>query len=213
MKTRTSRRISRALPAAVLAMSLAGCMHPLGWLATKLLPPKKIPAQHTLAKKRVLVLVKAPAGGVENETLKSDLTERLYHILTTQKLVSGTVPYEKLTVLRSETPDYHDLTGDEIAARLGAELLIEVHVDRLALGADSHSRGWQGRFDASVCVRDPVARSQHWPAAGTQAVDPVILKTRSRDVGGSQRHTVDQLVAQMADRIGKLFYSCRPEHW
>lgn len=187
---------------------LGGCGPMIGWMVNAFRPPKKVHAVYRPPKdKKILVFVDDLSNPVGYEQVKGELTERLNERLVEHKIARRTVPYERVLRLKAATPEFDGLAVSQIGQRLGADLVLYVHVDHFSLKDNEVSPLWHGRMEVTVRMVD-VAAGRLWPKdrqAG-YAVKPVDNPTESHPSPTYEIDLAKSLAEQMADRIAKLLY-------
>lgn len=199
-----------AVMAVTAVIVLAGCTTPLiSYIAGQLQRPKKVEAKYELpGGKVVLVLVENRTDARSYENIKRKLTNALNAQLVEQGLASSTIPYDDIMRFRLSTPGYHRMKITEVCSRLGADLVIYVHIDRFLLKDDT-SDVWRGQIATTVFVKN--RNSRLWPddLPGGYVVKPIERRPSTSSSPTYGDRLAGLLAGQMADRIAKLFYDHR----
>lgn len=208
MKNRFKRGVG-VIGIIFLSGALGGCSPGLGWLGSVFAPPEKIKAvYHPPKGKKVLVFVDDIKRPVSYSPIKGELTRLLNRRLTEANVAAETVPYEKMLDLVAATPDFNHLPVATVGRRLGAELVVYVHIDKFSLKEEEIGTLWQGRFEASVRVVD-VRKGVLWPKdRPMDGFDVPPIKTPATiEVSPTYGRKLSQELAEkMAERIAFLFY-------
>ena len=198
------------LPAALLLLlagQLAGCTG-VAWMAATLAPPKKIEAAYEMPRhKTVLVFVDDILNPLHYQPIKGELTRRLNAELDRQDLAGRTIPYERVAELTAATPQFDKLSVAEIGRKLGADLVLYVHVDRFSLKDDEVNALWQGRIHTTVRVVD-VTEGLLWPKTPPEGYSLPPFETPAT-VDASPTYATrltEELAYGISRRIAKLFY-------
>ena len=207
---RNAPLILLAAMAIIAVFADTGCTTPLiSYIAGQLQRPKKVEAKYELPDdKVVLVLAENRTDARSYENIKRKLTDALNEQLVERDLAKRTIPYDDIMRFRLSTPGYHKMEIKEICKRLGADLVIYVHIDKFLLKDDT-SDVWRGQISTTVFVKDRDSRL--WPEdlPGGHVVKPI---ERRPSTGSSPTYgdrLAGLLAGQMADRIAKLFYDHR----
>ena len=200
--------------AAVVAGAAAGCGPVIGWFVNAFAPPQKVKAVYQPPKgKKMLVLVDDIRNPVSYEPVKRELTERLNRQLEENKVAAQTVPYQSVLDLVTASTSFHELSVVDVGQKLGADLVLYVHVDRFSVKDDEASPLWQGRLEATVRMVDvqrglAEKRPRLWPEDRDEGyvVEPVETQPESHPSENYGEQLAETMAEQMADRIAKLFY-------
>ena len=212
-----SRRAGRCVLICLLAaasLGIGGCPA-IGWVVAQFDRPKEQKALYKLPRgKRVLVLAESRGGPADYEMFQRDVTRFLNSELRKQGLVKETISYGYLSALRSRMPDYRNVPISVIGQKAGAEMVIYVEIEKLALKDNPADDMWHGQVEARVKVitadRGVTGdEARLWPQHPPNG-HPV--KTPDRDPvafteSGYGPRLARFLAAQMADCIAKLFYT------
>ena len=205
------RDLLKAVMAAVAMVGLGGCAG-VAWMATQLAPPPKVQAKYEPpTDKRYLVLVDDVLNSQANhETVKCSLSQQLSQRLVEHEIASSTIPYRQVVHLSTITPGYDELTIPQIGQKLGADLVLYVHIDQFELRDSPVDTLWHGQFTTSVKVVD-VQAGRLWPQDLPEGhrVGPVEVPTHDSTQPAHDLAITQSLIDQMADRVAKLFYEHR----
>jgi len=207
MKTNTQNKY---LTVALLvgAGLLTGCGAMIGWSANVFAPPKKVPPVYTPpAEKKILVFVDDILSPVNYEPVKGQLTEQLNHHLIEHDIANQTVAYEDLLKLIAATPNFNELAVIEVGQKLGADLVLYIHMDEFSLKDQEVSPLWRGYMETTIRVVD-VREGRLWPVdrpAG-YPVDPVEIPAGTQPASDYGEQLAQKVAETMAQRIAQLFY-------
>lgn len=197
-----------ALVVLLLAVGhLAGCAG-AGWLAATLAPPRKVQAAYEMPRNQtVLVFVDDILNPLHYQPIKGELTRRLNAELQRQGLARRTIKYERIVDLMAATPQFDKLSVAEIGRKLGADLVLYVHIDRFSLKDDEVSALWEGRIHTTVRVVD-VTEGLLWPKTPPEGYAlPPVETPATIDTSSTYASTLtEDLADRMSRRIAKLFY-------
>jgi hypothetical protein len=199
---------------AAVALSLGSCAIP-AFFAAQFAPPQKVDALYDPPKgKTVLVFVDDILKPVSYEPIKSELARRLAEQLRTHKIAGKTVSYDRLADLMGATPDFNALAVSEVGQKLGADIVVYVHIDEFRLRDEAaEAQLWKGYLEVSVRMVD-VTKGRLWPKdrqAG-YVVPAVETPTTAKASDTYADELVKTLAAKMADRVAKLFYKHEVPH-
>jgi hypothetical protein len=208
----TPKRILLSFAATSCAVFLCGCGPTLGWWAANLFGGQSVQAKHELDKdKRLLVVVTDEAGGVQHELIKQRLAERLTVLLDEHDAAGPVVDPKQYRYLRARDLDFHDLSLDEIARRLGADQVLHVKLTRIIEA--NNPEGNKPEIGASVVVREAESGREIWPTdmIDGYTVGPVSLDQRTASNIQHVQRRRDKLIDQLAQTIARLFYKHKAE--
>jgi hypothetical protein len=205
-----------SLVTAGLLTVLPGCAV-LSYLVTEFAPPQKVEAVYELPEgKRVLVFVDDygnPDGSIVARDIKRRLTRELNHELEKHDIAESTVPYTDLVAVQSSTADFRSLHTEQVGQKVGAEIVVYVHIDRFGLRDPDSGRLWHGRLDCSLKVLDVKQGmagrgGRLWPQDADLYQNKALqvdIPAESETSGTHGEVLTKQLIETMADRIGKVF--------
>ncbi len=189
-------------------LSATGCGPLIGVTLDVFRKPRKVQAVYQPPEgKKILVFVDDLQNPVSYEPIKAELTERLNEQLIENNVAERVVPYERLLTLMAATPEFHALSIGQIGNKLGADIVLYVHVDTFSLKDNEVTPLWHGQLATTIRMVD-VTRGRLWPEdrpAGF-TVKPVETPT---EYSPSQTYEIDlatSLARQMATRVARLFY-------
>ena len=199
-----------AAAVAVMLLAVPGCAW-IAWTAHLLAPNEKIEPVCTIPPDvKILVLVDdlKLTETVDCAAIKRDLTDSLNEELLAHEVVADVVNYDELLDFIADEPVYRQMPFGEVGRKLGADLVLYVRLDHFSLRDSEASLLWQGNLDVVVSLKDT---DDHmlWPMdkPGGHPIDPPVSVSCDREE--SQSYGVkltEELAAQMADRIARLFY-------
>jgi hypothetical protein len=154
--TRTIHRFN-AVVWALLALGLctAGGCAGIAWMAMAFAPDKTVRARYELPDDAAAVVFVDDVGLTGGyETLKTELAKRIGDRLETHDLVDRVVPYEQLVWLRAGEPGFDRLSIAEVGQRVGADVVLYVHLDDVELVRPDNPLGMEARLAVTVKVID-----------------------------------------------------------
>ncbi len=198
------------LAAVVFAITLAGCG--LGpWLAYQMSPPKKVAAEYEPPEgKTILVFPDDMLNPVNYEPVKQIMAAEISKRLIKNKVAAMTVPYQHLVDLQSRTPNFSKLAISEVGEKLGAHIVLYVHIDKFSLKDNEANPLWHGQMETTVRMVDVRAKSVQearlWPKDRPRGwpVKPVDIPT-SETARTYDMRLARTLGERMAERIANLF--------
>ncbi len=201
----------------VLAAGLSGCGQLMGYMGHVLAGPETVEARYEIpSDARLLVFVDDIKNPLSYPEVKRRIGRRVGEHLTHEdhRVVKEIVPQRDLIALVAGDPEFYTLSIAEVGNKVGADIVLYVHIDRFQLREDPASPIWKGRLEASallVDVHEGMQRGQPrlWPTDRLegQPVEPPATTPSEQDP--SPRYGIEltnRLCDQMADRIAKLFY-------
>lgn len=198
------RRIVTLASLVLVVGSLCGCAN-ISYLVATFAPPKKVKPLYEFPKgKKVLVFVDSDTP-LSYEPVKSLLTEELNKQLVENKAVASTIPYNQMMDLMDIKTNQRMAVSD-IGAKLGADLVLYVRVERFSVRDDEANPLWTGSMKATVRVV-AVGNGRVWPKDQNDYFVPPVELQPVDDLSPTYGQEVAQeLATKMADRIAKLFY-------
>lgn len=206
MSPALGRRLTIAALAAICP-GIGGCgVFP--WFVAQFAPPQKVDAVYEPPKdKKILVFVDDYLNPQDCGAVKRELTERLGEQLTEHGVAARTVSFRRLVNLMAATPDFNELAVIQVGSRLGADIVLYVHVDNYTLKDSEVSPLWKGELEVSVRMVDVVDRKRLWPRDRRSYPLPPVRLSPIQDPSPTYAAKISrQLAKRMADRIAKLFY-------
>lgn len=199
-----------AAAVAVMLLAVPGCAW-IAWTAHLFAPPEKVEPVCTIPPDvRLLVYVSdlALSETVDCAAIKRDLTDGLNEELLAHAVVAEVVPYGDLLDFIADEPTFYQMSFGDIAKGLDAELVLYVRLKHFSLRDDETSLLWQGNLDVVVALKD-VDDHTLWPTDKPDGhpIEPPVSISRDREEFQSYGlELTEELAAQMADRIARLFY-------
>jgi len=178
------------------------------WVAAQFGPQEKVAALYAPPEgKKILVFVDDILNPVSYEPIKIELSRRLNQIFVEENVADEAVSYDRLADLIRATPQFNRLAVSEVGRKLGADIVLYVHIDAFSLRDPASDEFWRGRLEATVRMTD-VQTGRLWPRdreAGYR-MDEVETESTPRTSDTTADELTQVLAAMMADRIAKLFY-------
>ena len=192
------------LPACLI---LSGCQPMIGWMVNAFAPPQKIDAVYTPPEgKAIAVFVDDIKSPDRYEPIKRELTERLNEQLIEHNIAINVASYDDMLRLMAATPEFNKLAISEVGQKLGAEMVLYVHVDRFSLRDSAASPLWRGRLQTTIHIVD-VLEGRIWPDDRLEYPVKPVTTPGTTDMSPTYETRLVKIMAiQMADRIAKLFY-------
>ncbi len=193
----------------VLAMTVISCGPGAAGFFASFLPPENIPAKYEFPKnKTVAVLVDDPNHLVNFSPVKFELSRQLGKQLTENKVAKDVISTDDIMKLIAATPDYKRLTNAEIGKKLGADLVVNVQIEKFQLKDADYSQIWQGKLQVTVKVVD-VKEGRLWPNDSVGGYEAKVVETPRMEGNASPQFEVKMakaMAVDMADVIAKYFY-------
>lgn len=206
---RPIRPIATIAAVAALSACLGGCAIP-AWMAAQFGPEEKIPAEfEPPAGKTILVLVEDRGNPINYDPVKLQLTDQINQQLLAHKIASNTIDYKKIGDLLTREPNANSLAVSEIGARLGADMVLYVHIDKFGLrDPDASEELWKGRLQTTIRLVD-VQKGRLWPVdkPDGQIIPEAETQTVSDNSPERAELVSKELAVETAEKIAKLFYA------
>jgi hypothetical protein len=189
-----------------MPVTAGGCAA-VAWTAAQFAQPKQVDALYKIPQgKKILVFADDIMAEVSYQPVKAMLAEETSFQLVAHKLAAETVPYERLIALTREK-GFDKLSVGEVGAKLGADVVLYVHIDKFSLKDTPDTPLWRGQLHATIRVVD-VKAGRLWPQDKPEGfpVPPVDLPTVEDSSQVYATQLAKELATKMADRIAKCFY-------
>jgi len=195
------------------AMGVGSCGPEAGalWYHLGLVPKQKVSAEYKLAKGPLLVLVEDNSGQMlATPRLRSLLARDLTRQLAQHNVNKNVISQHLVDRLRRTERRFEQIPPEQIGKRLGAEQVLWVGIDDFAVDTTPEDPNKAGRLSVSVRVLNARARGpedvQLWPQAGDWRTVSVIKPMHALQTPEGREGLVRAMVAELADRVAKLFY-------
>jgi len=206
MKLKSHERIWRWF--LIVLPFCCGCI--VAQLGTPSSEERKVPAEFDLTSqkdKKILVLVNQPAWLGAQVNLRYYLTEAVDRSLTGSVGIdpSRLVGYSELLDFRSARSDFTMLPVGEIGRSLGADIVLEIMIDGLALNELAESGYYTGSLSAQAVLIDSHTGARLWPADSQGKRIRVGFEIEK----GGREAAVRRLASSAAHCITRYFYDCK----
>ncbi len=189
----------------VFAVTFSGC-GVIPWLAWQMAPAEKIAATYEPPKgKTILVFTDDMLHPVNYEPVKRILAMEISKQLVESKVAGLAIPYQNLADLEAATPGFNKLSVSEVGQKLGAHIVLYVHIDKFSLKDNDANPLWHGRLETTVRMVEvnkgllwPKDRPTGWP------IEPLDIPTSETSRTYDTR-LARILAERMAGRIVNLF--------
>lgn len=193
------------LGAVVFAVTLAGC-GAVPWLTWQLTPAETVAATYKPpAGKTILVFPDDMLHPINYEPVKQILATEISKQLVESKVAGLTIPYQNLAELEATTPGFNKLSVSEVGQKLGAHIVLYVHIDKFSLKDNEANPLWHGKLETTVRMVEvnkgllwPKDRPSGWP------IEPLDIPTSETSKTYDTR-LARTLAQRMAGRIVNLF--------
>jgi hypothetical protein len=212
-RCRTLRTAVLYLLSFILFTIAAGCAA-AGVVAYKVAGPPAVPAKYEPAKDSTMVIVvenfKYPTA-TRNDS--DQIARYLYENMREHNAVPLKSP-DDLYELRSADPiEYSKMTIEHIGAAVGAGQVLYVNLTQGKVDLTPGTNILQGHMSALVRVVDVHSGATLWPSGGSDGY-PVNVETPYVEAkqGINESNIREQMYHHMAQEIGRLFYTYKPEN-
>jgi hypothetical protein len=193
---------------------LTGCLLSSGcqiipWMEAVFAKDQEVPAEFEIPKDAtVLVYVtdRHLADIADSVRMKRELTHAINVQLLHHELVTEVVAYEDLQALIASDPNFHSLTPGEIAAKLGANMVLSVRMDEFSLRDNEFDTLWSGKLKTRVRLTnsdDDLVWPKDRPLGLSMPMVDEVTHRETTETYGIK--LTDMMAAESADDIGKLF--------
>ncbi len=193
-----------------IALTAAGCGPIYGIFIEPIRPKPKIPAEHNLRDKKVLVWVERGdehAFGGEGAVLRYELTMKLHDELKKHKAADALVAYDEIARYRHHNPDWAAENLRDIGSYFKADEVLYVLIEhfqlRHAAGHDYYDAGVSGQCK----VIDVESGKRLWPRNETHRRFAATGQITSGSGQIFEASEVRKLCQDAAARIAIHFYT------
>jgi hypothetical protein len=207
---RLARAILYPLSSILLCTALVGC-NIANAVAYKVSGPPAVEAKYVPAQEPMLVLVEnyRTTGAYSD----SEVLARHLMLEFTEHKIAPLVPLEDLYTLKTNKGDaYHKMSIASVGRETGAKQVLYVDVKDSSIGATSGSELMKGRINVQVRIVDVDSGATRWPTEAAEGI-PMGYETPlpRADENTTEAIIRNRMYANMANRIGRLFYKWKPD--
>ncbi len=203
-------RLTRITVGLAVGLAVGGCTAGGAILHTMFGAPA-VDAQYTPVKQATLVLVEnyqdQDASAVDGDTVARAVGDRLH-----DHADLDVVDPDKVALLRTdEAGHFRDLSIPAVGRAVGAKQVVYVNLVESDTSADPTGAAVHATATARVRVVDVATGNVLWPAGqprGTELTAKMDYDRSDSPAGANMR---GQLLSQLSDEIGKLFYKWKPD--
>jgi hypothetical protein len=207
---RLARAILYPLSSILLCTALVGC-NIANAVAYKVSGPPAVEAKYVPAQEPMLVLVEnyRTTGAYSD----SEVLARHLMLEFTEHKIAPLVPLEDLYTLKTNKGDaYRKMSIASVGRETGAKQVLYVDVKDSSIGATSGSELMKGRINVQVRIVDVDSGATRWPTEAAEGI-PMGYETPlpRADENTTEAIIRNRMYANMANRIGRLFYKWKPD--
>jgi hypothetical protein len=189
-----------------ILLTLAGCGPIYGIFIDPLVPKPKIPAEHDIAGKKVLVWVDDTACKTPNAIVRRELTQQIRQTLSEHHAVGSVIDYENIVQFRRKHPDLSELTIQQLGQTSHADEVLYVMIDNFSL----HHEAGEGFYDTNMsgyCKIVNAADGKHlWPAEQMSRQFNAKGRFSNDDEPDMENKLIRELCREAAEEIALSFY-------
>lgn len=188
---------------------LGGSCQIFGIMSTPTRHEKKVPAEYDLAAekgKTILVYVEQPSWLSASGNLSREVSEALEAQLKNKikTLDKSLIGYERVSALRSESPEYYELRAREIGRRLDADMVLVAALDEYALSKVIQTEYHKGQLAGRVALIRTDDGVKVWPDSESGKVITVGFDVERGDYSTA----VKRLANSFAYCTVRYLYNC-----
>jgi len=205
----------------LLSAALAGCGPFYGIFIDPLIPASKVPAEHDMSDKHILIWVDDFSAAVQDSNkppgapaLRRELTEKLRQELLDNHAVASAVDYDSIVRFRRQNPGKTELSIQQLGTAIPqkpAQEVLYIMIDNFKL----HHEAGQDCYDASIdgyCkIIDVATGKQPWPAGQTHRTFHAGGKVAVGHGQAFEDEQVRLLCREAAENIAPFFYEHRKQ--
>jgi len=189
-----------------IPLMLAGCGAMYGIFIDPLVPKEKIPAEHDISGKKLLVWVDDVACKTPSAILRRELTGQIQRALTRHHAVGSVIDYENIVQFRRENPDLSELTIRQLGQTSQADEVLYVMVDDFNLQHEA-GKGFYDTAMAGYCKIIAVSDGRHlWPAEQISRHFDAKGRFTSDEEPDMENKLIRELCREAAEEIALYFY-------
>ena len=168
---------------------------------------KNIAAEFNLAglkDKKILVVVKQPAWLGAPLVLQQMLSEQIIGQLTVKAKIrsSGFVSYKQLSEFRSKEPAFYSMTEEDIANKLGADVVLLVVIDSYSMINLGDSDLYKATLAGRAVLIEAAGGKKLWPEQESKTISVGF------DMEQSQELSLKRLSSSFAHCLTRYLYNC-----
>jgi hypothetical protein len=173
-----------------------------------------VPAEFDLTEQkanRLLVLVEQPGWIDAKVNMRFYLTEAMDSSLAKYAEIPdpNLIGYDQLSAFREASPDFGQLSPTEIGSRIGADMVLKVHIDDLRLDEAGGPEFLKGKMDTQAVLLDVDSGLKLWPES--EAAKKVNVGFEIEDRGWDM--AVARLAAASAHCTTRYLYDCKKKRF
>ena len=183
-------------------------------MGTESYDESKVPAEFDLTGRRdrtVLALVEQPGYINTNVNMRFYLTRAINSSLYMNVgIADANLPgYDRIAEFRAANPGWSTLSPVEIGSRLGADMVLHVHIEDLQLGESGEAAYLAGKLNTRAALLDVTTGERLWPdsPAGKQVKVGFEIEERGWDVA------VSRLAVASAHCTTRYLYDCKKKRF
>jgi hypothetical protein len=204
-------RMLRLLCLLTVLVATSGCAG-VGAVLGKVQGPQWVEAKHKLGEAKTLVMAENFAepgmSVVDADRVSRAVTEKLR-----EKKAINAIDADALSTLRAQKLGaFGKMSVQDIAAATGAEQILYIDLQGVAVGQSSGSDVFKGVASARIRVIDPKTAAVIYPADLRDGLPVGFESPMRRAVGKHNPETIrTEAIVGLSDRIAKLFYRWQAE--
>jgi len=154
----------------------------------------------------VLIWVDDTYLGSNNHLLRRELTRQLTEHLIDKKADHKVVDYPRIARFRQESPDFVDMTIQQLGRRFNADQVLYVYLDKFQFHHEAGKGFYRPKLTGSAKVIDSATGKRLWPIE--QSFRSFSLEGELAQGQGAafEDQQVKQLCESAAEQIGPFFY-------
>lgn len=208
-----SRRWKPPVSAVILAfLSLcsSGCIQ-MAAFWTNMTGGDVIDPEYVLSKGPLLILIDDRNNNIDQPAAMRKLQKGIADRFLEYRVNSRVVPFSEWQRLQQSDKGYDKLTIREIGAKLGADQVLYIRVDRFTLFAEPGAPLFKGDFAVRVKVVTTARQSdvRLWPRERSGRRVSATTEPQSSEGGKSASEITEELAKELSHKIAEFFYEHR----
>jgi len=213
---RDFRKIPRRTPPVflftlvLLTPWFSGCIQ-MAALWTNMTGGDVIEPEYVLSKGPLLILIDDRNNLITQPTALRKLHRGIADRFLEYRVNSRVVPFSEWQRLQQSAKGYDKMTIREIGAKLGADQVLYIRVDRFTLKSEPGAPLFKGEFSVRVKVLSTARRGdvRLWPRERNGHRVSATTEAQSSESGKSASQITEELTKELSRKIAEFFYEHR----
>lgn len=196
----------------MVCAGLAGCGQSMGAVLYTMgaYPSQKIPAEYSLPKGNLLILVDDDRDLIQPATAREVLVDELAKLLKEHELVDHVTTNEEIIRLRREEPKFDQRGAREVGKMANADTVLWLSTIDFSVNNDLEMAVTPARFSVMLKVLDVKAEKagevRLWPLERDGRLVEITISPQDLHQAKSLKEAHEKMATALSEEIAKLFY-------